>query len=202
MGGASFISNEPNYGVDPIGHGTRIAGIFGAVGNNEIGANGVCWNSHIKSLKVLDDTGNGDPYDLIAAINYADQYGIKILNVSLGWYIDLSDDETKDYNEELIENMTAAITDYDGIIVCSAGNQAISTDTNIHIPSSLSCSNIIAVGALDSSLANMYFESNYGATSVDVFDPETVSIQHRIVGDMLLDLPLQLPHRLSQDWRH
>ena len=37
-----------------MGHGTQVAGIIGAVGNNGLNISGVCWNVKIASLRVLN----------------------------------------------------------------------------------------------------------------------------------------------------
>jgi subtilisin family serine protease len=44
--GYDFVNND-NYPMDDYGHGTHVAGIIGAVGNNGIGVTGVCWNVKI-----------------------------------------------------------------------------------------------------------------------------------------------------------
>jgi subtilisin family serine protease len=74
---------DPNP-MDDFGHGTHVAGIIGAVGNNSTGVAGICWNTEIMALKFLNYAGNGKTSDAIAAINYAVDNGAKILNNSWG----------------------------------------------------------------------------------------------------------------------
>lgn len=68
---------------DSIGHGTHVAGIIGAQGNNLIGTTGVCWDVELISLRVVDDNGNIHEDDLVQAIEDANDKGIHILNISL-----------------------------------------------------------------------------------------------------------------------
>jgi len=63
-------------------HGTIVAGIAAAVGNNNEGITGVSWNSKIMPLKALDDQGNGDMRAVIKAIDYATVKGANIINLS------------------------------------------------------------------------------------------------------------------------
>ncbi len=120
---------------------------------------GVCWDVQLVSLKVLD-TGNGTDSAIANAINYAQEKGIKILNMSMGVY----------HNHENIEK---AISNYDGLLVCSAGNDSCNIDANMvykYYPSSYTFTNIISVGASTSSDTKKS-TSSYGATSVDIFAP-------------------------------
>ena len=56
---------------DEQGHGTAVAGIIAAQGNNGAGISGVMWQAGIMSLRVLDNTGTGDIADAVEAIDYA-----------------------------------------------------------------------------------------------------------------------------------
>jgi len=54
--------NAINNTCDPLddnGHGTHVAGIVGAVGNNSSGVAGVNWTTKIMGLKFMDASGNG-----------------------------------------------------------------------------------------------------------------------------------------------
>ncbi|MDI9561300.1 MAG: S8 family serine peptidase, partial [Pseudomonadota bacterium] len=55
--GWDFYNNN-NYPMDFRGHGTHVAGIIGAVGNNAKGITGVNWNVRIMPLKFMEETGN------------------------------------------------------------------------------------------------------------------------------------------------
>lgn len=63
-------------------HGTIVAGIAAASGNNNAGVTGVSWQSKIMALKALDDQGNGDTGAVIKAIDYAVAKGANIINLS------------------------------------------------------------------------------------------------------------------------
>ena len=49
------MDDETRYG----GHGTHVAGIMGAVGNNLIGVSGVNWTTSILPVKFLTSSGSG-----------------------------------------------------------------------------------------------------------------------------------------------
>ena len=51
---ADDTSSEVSWSFDVAGHGTHVAGIIGAVGNNKIGVTGVNWNVRIIPLLCVD----------------------------------------------------------------------------------------------------------------------------------------------------
>lgn len=66
-------------------HGTHVAGIIAATGNNSIGIVGVAHGIQIMALKVFPDIGGGaTDADIISAINYAVANNAHIINMSLG----------------------------------------------------------------------------------------------------------------------
>ncbi len=145
---------------DPAKHGTRVASVIGAQGDNGIGMYGVCWDVTLVSLRVLDDTGKGYSSYVCEAIDYANDNKIPILNLSLGW-----GSHNESYYEDPFDDV---IGNYYGLAVCSAGNKMKDNDSNWHYPSSYDEMNIIAVGA--STQSDQIWElSNYGQTSVDLF---------------------------------
>jgi len=83
--GWDWISND-NDPNDDNSHGTHVAGIAAATGNNSVGVTGVSWNSKIMCLKVLQSTGYGSSSDVAAAVEYAGNNGATVMNLSLGSY--------------------------------------------------------------------------------------------------------------------
>ena len=65
-------------------HGTHVAGIVGASGDNGIGITGIAAGAKIMALKVFADRGGGaSNAAIIAAINYAVENGAHVINMSL-----------------------------------------------------------------------------------------------------------------------
>ena len=150
-------------GYDYDGHGTRVAGIIGASGDNDTGVCGVCWNVKLVSIQVLDNEGSGFSSTVARGITYAAQNNIPIINLSLAW------------SGNLIANhydvaLNTIIASYPGLVVCAAGNDEANNDNVTNYPSNYTLSNIIVVGASTQNNEKMS-ASNYGATSVDVFAP-------------------------------
>ena len=81
--GYNFVSNNTNA-RDDYGHGTTVASLIGARGNNDQGMAGVCWSCQIVPVKVLDSTGSGYDSAIAKGIIWAVSNGAKIINMSLG----------------------------------------------------------------------------------------------------------------------
>lgn len=83
--GASFVSGAVSGDpMDKNGHGTFVAGVVGAVGNNAIGVSGVNQAVSIISCKFMDATGNGWVSDAIQCIDYCISKDAHILQNSWG----------------------------------------------------------------------------------------------------------------------
>ena len=82
-GGWDFANND-NYPADDHGHGTNVAGIALATGNNGIGYAGVNWNSKVMICKILDNTNSGYYTWWADAIYYAVDNGANVINMSVG----------------------------------------------------------------------------------------------------------------------
>jgi subtilisin family serine protease len=65
-GGCDPNDDDTSYG----GHGTHVAGIIGAVGNNGIGVAGMNWSTTILPVKWLNSSGLGSTDQLIIALNW------------------------------------------------------------------------------------------------------------------------------------
>ena len=163
----SFVSHYSSPVSNIVdGHGTHVAGIIGAQGNNSIGISGVCWNVDLVSLRVdkLPDSEGKIYWSLaaiIAAIQYADEKGIDILNFSGGFLTAPS---------EYIYAIELQIENFDGLFVCAAGNEYKNNDIVATYPSNFSLDNLISVGASTSGDTKRE-NSNYGKTTVDIFAP-------------------------------
>jgi len=81
--GYDFCNDDPDP-IDDAGHGSHVAGILGAVGNNSVGVTGACWNVKIMAIKFLDQEGDGYTSDAIASIQYATIMKVKAMNNSWG----------------------------------------------------------------------------------------------------------------------
>ena len=148
---------SPNGLADPCGHGTHVAGIIGAEGNNGIGIAGVCWDVRLVSFRMIDANGSYNLDWLVAAINAAQAARLRIINHSGGFY--------GNYNA-----VQTAVNNFDGLMVFAAMNEGTNNDTTPVYPASYDNDNIISVGASDYSDEMASF-SNYGQTSVDLFAP-------------------------------
>ncbi|MCR8632336.1 S8 family peptidase [Paenibacillus radicis (ex Xue et al. 2023)] len=69
---------------DDNGHGTNVAGVVGAVGNNDRGVSGILWKARIMPVKALEADGSGGEAKLGEGIRYAVDHGAKIVVLSLG----------------------------------------------------------------------------------------------------------------------
>ncbi len=160
------MANDTGDPLDIHGHGTHVAGIIGAVGNNGIGTSGVAWNVKIMAVKFLDP--NGSVEDEIEGISYIlDQKnkGVPIcaVNASFGG------SEYSRFEEEALQSLQDA-----GIMVAAAaGNEGGELGQyRVNYPSSYSLDNIISVAATDKTDHLAYF-SNWGFYYVDVAAPGT-----------------------------
>lgn len=151
---------------DEIGHGTHVAGIISAKGNNAP-IQGVCPNVNLVSLKVLSGkNGKGLSSYAAKAINYANEKNIPILNLSISWRL-FNTLDRDDYDVALKE----IIRNYNGLFVCAAGNDYDKDNDKIEIyPANYDLPNLISVGASDYNDAKADF-SNLGKKNVDLFAP-------------------------------
>src|SRR5215217_145087 len=147
---------------DEQGHGTAVAGIIAAEGNNGLGVTGVMWRASLMSLRVLDNTGTGDVATAVEAIDYATTHGVQVINVSWG---------TTGESIALKEAIARAGR-RDVVVVCSAGNTSKDLDTTAYYPAAFDLPNLIAVAATDhfDQLASW---SKWSARHVSVAAPGT-----------------------------
>jgi subtilisin family serine protease len=148
--------------IDLLGHGTMVAGLIGAVGNNAKGGTGVAWSVQIMPLRFFGDDGNGYVSDAVECIDYARLHGAHVINASF----------SSPQNALTLRNAISRCRTAGVIFVAAAGNDAKDIDSSPSYPASYSFDNIVAVTATTrtDSLASY---SNYGATSVHLAAPGT-----------------------------
>ena len=79
--GSDVLDGDDDPG-DPDGHGTRMAGIAAAIGNNGLGVAGVAWRSPILAVRAFGE-GSSD-LTLAQGIVFAAVNGARVINVSGG----------------------------------------------------------------------------------------------------------------------
>jgi subtilisin family serine protease len=157
--GYDFVAKDGDPS-DENGHGTNVAGIIGARGNNGIGVAGVAWHARLMIVRVLDANGTGTVYDVARGIRYAVANGAKIVNLSMA-----GPDDDPALESAIAEARTAGV-----LIVASAGNTGADLDTKAAFPASSPSDNVIAVASTDEAGA-LAPGSSYGARTVDVTAP-------------------------------
>ena len=68
---------------DDNGHGTAVAGVAAAAGNDRVGIAGMCWRCRIMPVKVLNSNGSGSHSNIAAGIIWAADHGADVINMSL-----------------------------------------------------------------------------------------------------------------------
>jgi len=84
--GYDFVDDDGTP-QDDCGHGTHVAGIAAATGNNRRGVAGIDWHSKVMPIRVIHNTGascSGPTSGLASGIVYAVQHGAKVINLSVG----------------------------------------------------------------------------------------------------------------------
>ncbi|MEI6809238.1 MAG: S8 family serine peptidase, partial [bacterium] len=164
FGAANDLRNGNGNPMDAVtGHGTHVAGIIGAVGNNAMGICGVNWKVQIMALRIERMVLGRPVLDAaaaLAAIEYAWRNGARVINASWGGYA---------YSQALYDAIKVA-GDNDVLFVAAAANDGLDNDLTPAYPASYDLDNIISVAATDNRDALADF-SNYGARTVDLGAP-------------------------------
>ncbi len=144
--------------ADSTWHGTAMAGLLGATGNNHEGIAGVNWQSNILPLRVLGKCG-GSSSDIADAIRWAagldvpgtpiNTHPAQVMNLSLG-----RPGRCSNTMQSAIDDATAA----GAILVVAAGNSGI--DASNASPANCNGVIVIAASTLDGYRAHY---SNYGS---------------------------------------
>ena len=157
--GWDFVNNDNNPN-DDHGHGSHVAGIIGAVGNNGVGVAGVNWDVQLMPLKFLSATGSGTTADAIEALLYATANGADLTNNS--W-------AGAPFSQAMLDAINQADA-ANSLFVAAAGNDSLDRDTYADYPAAYDAPNIVVTAATDSDDVKAWF-SAYGARTVDLGAP-------------------------------
>jgi len=170
-----FSDNDPaagrdNPNGDGVSHGTEVAGLVGAAGNNSTGIATLSWSTKVMPLQALSDDGPGFTSDVAAAVYYAVDNGADVINMSLG-------------SNQSDPAMLAA-TDYayqnNVVVVAASGNCGTGSELGCegypagYIGYPARNPNVISVGATGDTDARASF-SSYGV-ALDVVAPGSGTI--------------------------
>lgn len=111
LAGADFVGDGATG--DPNGHGTYVARVAAATGNDGTGMAGHCWQCRILPVRVLDAHGEGDTGSVALGVYWAANHGARIINLSLA-------------GDTSSSSLDSAILYAEGkgiLVVAAAGNQ-------------------------------------------------------------------------------
>ena len=150
-------ASPSNQVTDDSGHGTFVAGIIGATGNNGIGVIGEAPGVTLLPVKVLDCTGAGTTADAAAGILYAARMGAQVINLSFGG---------AEPSRTLQEAVVTATGTFGAVVVAASGNQGTQ---GVTYPARYR--QVIAVGASDRNSPDARAPFSNWGPEVDVVAP-------------------------------
>lgn len=154
--------NDPAPATPPSGldrHGTQVASVAAARGNNSIGITGVAQRASILPLRVGDKSGA--PTSLqVEAFTYAGKLGADVVNLSAGG---------PNFSQSALDAIRAAP---DTLFVFAAGNDGTDNDdpATAFFPCNLNEPNVVCVAATNQD-DTLRPTSNFGSQSVDLAAP-------------------------------
>ena len=173
--GWDFIGSVPDplpkydtgWNTSGINHGTAIAGVIGAVGNNNAGIAGMNWSVKLMPIRVLDGAGVGDTGDIYQGIDYAIANGADFINLSF----------VGNNQDVLLSNAINEATQAGILVFAAAGNNNINLNSSPRYP--VCDENVIGVGGTDQEDTRLLVESggqisvasNYGSDCIDISAP-------------------------------
>lgn len=171
--GWDFLGDD-NEPLDSNGHGTSVAGVVGARGDNAREVTGVNWEVGLMPVRI----GGGYQGDITAdritsAFAYAVDNGADVVNASFG---------ATGFSQATLDVIEDAP---EVLFVAGAGNDATDNELSPFYPCNLPAPNVICVAATDNDDALATY-SNFGAQSVDLAAPGTTVMSTGIA----LDPPL------------
>lgn len=160
------VVEEDASPMDEYNHGTHVAGIIGAVGNNATGVAGVNWNVSLMACKFMNSYGDGFISLAIRCLEYLkkmkDDYGVNIVAANNSW-------GGGDFSQAIYDAIDA-LRQSGILFIGAAGNLGADNDVDPDYPASYALPNVISVAATDNKDLLTYF-SNDGKRSVHLAAP-------------------------------
>jgi thermitase len=143
--GYSVVSSL-SYTNDKRGHGTDVAGILGAAGNNKTGVTGINMNARIMAVKTDDASGSTNVFNISDGITWAADNGAKVISMSIA----ISN------NSDTLKNAIDHAYNMGCALFAATGNAGIGS---VFYPAHYD--NVMAVGATIDGVTKVNW-SNYG----------------------------------------
>ncbi len=165
LGTCDPMDDDAVYG----GHGTHVAGIMGAAGNNKIGVAGVNWKTSILPVKWVYGAGYGTSADLISGLNWILQAKKSGVNVQV---VNDSDVFFGDAYSQALSDQIDTLGNNGILFVTAAGNTSDNNDDPSvrRYPCGYDRPNEICVTASDQN-DQLPGYANYGPATVDLAAP-------------------------------
>ncbi len=156
-------------------HGTHVSGIAAAIGNNNLGVSGVCWNAKVMPIAGSSNTESVVVEAYAYVLEMRAQYNET--NGQAGAYVVATNASFGvDYGNPIDFPIWSAI--YDslgavGVLSCGAtANISVDVDINYDMPTACSSDFLISV-TNTTKLDEKFATSGYGATTIDLGAPGT-----------------------------
>ncbi len=156
LSGFDYESGQSIVNVDSSGHGTKVAGIIAATGNNGVGCVGIAPKCTLLPLKITNSEGKIYTSDFIDSLYLATDSGANVINMSLGGYEKLESEE----------KAVKYAVDKGCILVAAAGNEGNHKEYAGQKCYPASYNGVISVGAVDEKGESCIFSQHNDAVDI------------------------------------
>ncbi|KGJ93770.1 S8 family serine peptidase [Colwellia psychrerythraea] len=166
--------NSDSDPMDGNDHGSNVAGIIGASGNNGLGITGVNHHVNLISCKAFSDGRGGSTstiyqcLDYILSLKQEKGLNIRVINNS---YSQAKDSITEAEDIAIWQMMVDRVADEDILFVVAASNESSDNDIITQMPGNLPNRNVITVASTRQNGRFAYSHSNYGLNTVHIGAP-------------------------------
>lgn len=145
---------------DDNSHGTHVAGVVAARGDNGLGTTGVAWRARLMIVRVLGTDGSGSVADVARGVRYAVANGARVINLSMA-----GPDTAPELELAITAAQAAGV-----VVVAAAGNTGEDLDTAPAYPAASAGGAPVAVASTDAT-GRLAQDSSFGRRSVDLTAP-------------------------------